>query len=108
MEKKTGEWESKLDFNPIYEFEKGQVAIGVYQGTRVVEKINSKLHAITIDEIDYDIYGCGSLDKQLEDIAIGTEVKILYSGKKLATVDLGNGSTKRTEVHNFTVYTKKK
>ena len=98
-------WKSKLDFNPIFTLQKGESCIGLFTGTREVAKISSKLHSITIDEIDYDMYGCGSLDKQLSDIAPGTEIKILYSGKKSAKIDV-NGVIVPKEVHNYTVFTK--
>jgi len=99
------DWKSKLDFNPIFSLAKGESCIGLFTGTREVAKISSKLHSITINEIDYDMYGCGSLDAQLADVKAGTEVKILYSGKKRANIDI-NGKITPKEVHNYTVFTK--
>jgi hypothetical protein len=100
----VGEWKSKLDFNPIYTFKVNEPVIGTYQGARTVDKITSVLHGITINDTRYDFYGCGSLDKQLADIEAGTLVKILYTGKKSATVQIGNKPVKK-DVHNYIVYT---
>ena len=107
-------WKSKLEFNPILALTINEPIIGIYRGTRKVEKINSLLHTVEMDGTLFDIYGCGSLDAQLakEDengvIVQATEpdikVKILYAGKKMATVDIGGRDMKK-EVHNYVVYT---
>lgn len=97
-------WKSKLNFSPIMKIEAGQAIEGVYGGSRRVEKISSLLHKIEVAGISYDIYGCGSLDAQLKDIDEGTKVKILYSGKKSATVQIGGKAVKK-DVHNYVVYT---
>lgn len=98
-------WKSKLDFNPIKKLAEGESIEGVFQGTRKVEKIQSLLHTVAIaDGTIYDLYGCGSLDAQLKDMPVDTRVKILYAGKKLATVQIGGKAIKK-DVHNYVVYT---
>jgi hypothetical protein len=97
-------WKSKLEFNPILKMETGKVIEGIYRGSRKVDKIDSVLHTVEVDGIVYDLYGCGSLDAQLKEIAPDSRIKVLYSGKKMATVKIGNKPVKK-EVHNYVVYT---
>jgi len=107
-------WKSRLEFNPILTMAINEPIIGIYRGTRRVEKIDSLLHTVEIEGTVFDLYGCGSLDAQLakeddnEDIVqaleIDTKVKILYAGKKMATVEI-NGKPTKKEVHNYVVYT---
>jgi hypothetical protein len=100
-------WKSKLEFNPIMKLAPNTPVEGIFKGSRKVEKIDSLLHSIDIEGITYDLYGCGSLDAQLKDVPTETRVKILYAGKKMATVQIGNKPTKK-EVHNYVVYTQEK
>lgn len=99
-------WESKLQFNPIFTIEKGHSVEGIYKGTREVEKIDSLLHTVEIDDVDYDFYGCGSLDYQMIGIDVGAKIKILYSGKKMANISIGDKKLKK-EVHQYVVFTEK-
>ena len=97
-------WKSKLEFNPILTLKPNEPIEAVFKGSRKVEKINSLLHTVDVAGTIYDLYGCGSLDAQLEGIKAETKVRILYAGKKMANVDI-NGVAMKKEVHNYVVYT---
>lgn len=92
------------DFNPVYAFKKaGDTVIGIFKGTRFVDKAGSNIHTIETDKGEVDIWGTGKLDYLLKGLPVKTKVEIKYLGQVEAKVQIGKKKVKK-QIHDFEAY----
>lgn len=96
---------------PLFDFDGKKVGSsleGVYEGSRIIESIDSTMHSLTkTDGVKVDFWGSGGLNWKLSKVAKGTKVKITYKGQVEAEVDIpgkrGKSQKVKKLVHNYDV-----
>lgn len=104
----------KKEFNETINFKKdGDELIGTYKGSKDVTTSYGEQQVHTVERNDgreVDFFGSGQLNNLLAEVEIGTDVKIIYHGKKPTKIKLTTKSGKERQVtkdiHQFEVFTK--
>lgn len=81
------------------EMEKGATFSGVYKKTIMSEKYGTPAYIIETAENDLLLNGCGSLNKQMANVAVGELIQVEYRGSQ----PIADGKFKGTQSHLFTV-----
>lgn len=96
---------------PLFDFDgkkKGSSLEGIYEGSRVIESIDSTMHSLTKENGEkVDFWGSGGLNWKLSKVVKGTKVKITYQGQVEAEVEIpgkrGKTSKVKKMVHQYDV-----
>jgi hypothetical protein len=78
----------------------GDKITGIFKKKSISEKYGTPGYIFQRDADDVLINGCGSLNKQMENVSEGELVQVEYRGKKA----IADGKWKGTMSHLFTVY----
>ncbi len=81
------------------EMEEGATFEGTFKRTIVSEKYGTPAYIIETAESDLLLNGCGSLNKQMQNVAVGELIQVEYRG----SAAIKDGKFKGTQSHLFTV-----